>query len=119
LRQKNYEPPIFKGIKICATQLRPAARAYIEEESVRKGAEFTADLRKDHNTHLIAFRPNGPKFEFAHRWNVKVVKPSWFFECLKRQSFVDEQDYLVPYPSPSFSSIPNLNLSGGAETQNF
>eukprot|EP00298_Acanthocystis_sp_HF-20_P012240 c19787_g1_i1.p1 GENE.c19787_g1_i1~~c19787_g1_i1.p1 ORF type:complete len:387 (-),score=116.14 c19787_g1_i1:80-1240(-) len=117
---KDYEPPIFSGIKFCATQLRPAVRAYIEEECVRKGAEYTADLRKDHNTHLIAVRPGGPKFEFAHRWNVKIVKPSWFFDCLKKQTFVDEQDYIIPYyPTPEhhFNDVHILNgLQGGGGT---
>jgi hypothetical protein len=92
---KAYEPPMFIGLKFCATQVRPGVRTYIEEEGIRRGGEYTADLRKDHNTHLIAVRPRGQKFEFAHRWNVKVVSPIWFFACVQAQKYVDEHDFVI------------------------
>eukprot|EP00301_Raphidiophrys_heterophryoidea_P023767 c7521_g1_i1.p1 GENE.c7521_g1_i1~~c7521_g1_i1.p1 ORF type:complete len:394 (+),score=87.45 c7521_g1_i1:456-1637(+) len=94
----SYFPPLFIGLKFCATQIQAGVRAFIEDEATKRGGEYTADLRKDHNTHLIAVRPEGRKFEFAHRWRMKVVSPKWFFECLELDEFVEETEFSIPMP---------------------
>eukprot|EP00299_Pterocystis_sp_00344_P011655 c5476_g1_i1.p1 GENE.c5476_g1_i1~~c5476_g1_i1.p1 ORF type:complete len:403 (-),score=77.48 c5476_g1_i1:425-1633(-) len=96
----NYKPHIFLGLRFCATQIQPGVRQYIEEEAVSRGGTYTADLQRDHNTHLIAVRPEGRKFEYAHKWNIKVVSPQWFFRCLEEREFQDEREFIIPFPSP-------------------
>ena len=69
-----YQPQMFLGLKFCATQVQAGelhqltwilfwnarrlldvgVRSYIEDEAVNYGGSYTADLRRDHNTHLIA-----------------------------------------------------------------
>jgi len=91
----GYKPQIFLGLKFCATQVQAGVRSYIENEATLRGGEYTADLRKDHNTHLIAVRADGPKFEFAHKWKMKVVTPKWFFRCIEAGEYVDEMEFAI------------------------
>lgn len=96
---EDYVPDFFIGLKICCTQLPPDIRQRIARKAAKQGAEYTPDLRKDYNTHLLAMWAEGRKFEFAQRWKMKIVHPRWFYDCLERGQYLDEANYPVT-PGP-------------------
>lgn len=107
--------------RICCTQLPPDLRGRIARKAQKKGAEYTPDLRKDYNTHLIAMWAEGRKYEFATRWKMKIVHPRWFYDCLTHGEFLNEEQYPVTPHQPGVQphafpgNAGDLALHGGAE----
>ena len=96
LAYDTYEPGIFLGLVFCVTQVQAGVRSYVYEQSTSHGGHYTPDLRRDHNTHLIAVRKDGRKYEYAKKWNMKIVTPKWFFDCIESKHFLPETNYTVP-----------------------
>lgn len=86
----------LSGCCITVTGLPQADRNIVEQTARMFGAEFSADLRRNRTTHLIAAIASGAKYDAAIRWgNIIVVPPKWFFDSVVHQMCMQEQLYSV------------------------
>mmetsp|Transcript_9174 Transcript_9174/g.13433 ORF Transcript_9174/g.13433 Transcript_9174/m.13433 type:complete len:101 (+) Transcript_9174:924-1226(+) len=60
-------------------------------------------------SHLIAGAPNGPKFDFAVRNRIRVLRPKWLDAWEAKGSFVDESEFEISEPN-SHQEISTLFL---------
>ena len=69
----------------------------MQKTTEENGAEYRKDLTKT-VTHLIARNPDGEKYKFATKWNIRVVSMKWFTDSIERGMILDEQKYhpLIP-----------------------
>jgi hypothetical protein len=65
------------------------------------GAQYTGDLSKNKNTHLVGKRWEGEKYRKAVEWGVKCVSKSWLEECYRLGHMVHEN----ACPSPDGWSV--------------
>jgi hypothetical protein len=61
----------------------------------------TTDTFSKKNTHLICYKINGPKYEFARKWNIPIIKAEWLYNCIKQQQQLPVHDYLLEQPTIS------------------
>ncbi|KAK5071359.1 protein kinase activating protein dpb11 [Exophiala xenobiotica] len=89
----QYKCPTLFGLKICITGFEDLDfRNELAKNIVKNGGEYTGDLTKD-VTHLIAFTPEGKKYEFAKTWKLKIVSIKWYKDTLDRGMQLDEEKY--------------------------
>lgn len=69
-----------------------SCRAWLQESIIAHGGDYRSDLTKD-VTHLIANAPEGRKYQYAERRNIRVVSLCWFKDCLDRDLVMDESLY--------------------------
>lgn len=67
-------------------------RARLQEEISANGGEYRGDLTKE-VTHLIAFAPEGKKYQYATQWEVKVVDLKWLKDSIERRMILEEDLY--------------------------
>jgi DNA replication regulator DPB11 len=61
------------------------------------GGEYNGDLTKA-VTHLLTFRPEGPKYTHAKNWRLSLVSIEWFYESIERGMILDEKLYHPELP---------------------
>jgi len=89
----QYKCPTLFGLKICITGFEDLDfRNELAKNIVKNGGEYTGDLTKD-VTHLIAFTPEGKKYEYAQTWKLKIVSIKWYKDTLDRGMQLDEEKY--------------------------
>lgn len=89
----EYRLPALYGLQICVTGFEdPDQRQYLMTTIEDQGAIYNGDLTRS-VTHLIANRPQGPKYDRARQWGLKVVSLKWFEESLLRAMVLDESLY--------------------------
>ncbi len=67
-------------------------RARLQEKVSANGGEYRGDLTKA-VTHLIAFAPEGKKYQYAIQWEVKVVDLKWLEDSIERRMILEEALY--------------------------
>lgn len=85
------------------------ARLYIEELLLRMGSKFTKTL-KSTNTHLIASKKVGKKYDFSKKWNVSIVNHLWVEDC-----FVNWKKMDVSFYSNLPRTEENIRIIGDVE----
>lgn len=89
----QYQCPTLFGLKICITGFEDLDfRNELAKNVVKNGGQYTGDLTKD-VTHLIAFTPEGKKYEYAQMWKLKIVSIKWYKDTLDRGMQLDEEKY--------------------------
>lgn len=89
----QYRCPTLYGLKICITGFEDLDfRTELAKNIAKNGGQYTGDLTKD-VTHLIAFVPQGKKYEYAGAWGIKVVSIKWYKDTLDRGMQLDESLY--------------------------
>lgn len=89
---------LASGLVVSATGLSFKERAAVEKLCVKLGASFMATLTRG-ASHLIAGAPNGPKYDFAVRNHIRVLRPKWLYACEAKGSFVDESEFEINEPN--------------------
>jgi hypothetical protein len=119
LDPRPYLLPPFKGLCICVTQLSKEERVRIEKKAVELGATYTPSLHQG-VTHLIAKRPEGPKYDYAKKLRnnqrgkdtrIAVVTVDWFNESVRQNYALKSLEYLFP-------DLDNLQLPLSPINQN-
>lgn len=88
-----YQLPSLYGLQICVTGFDDLdQRQYLMHTINEQGATYNGDLTKA-VTHLIAKRPEGPKYDRARQWGLKIVSLKWFEESLLRGMALEESLY--------------------------
>lgn len=64
----------------------------MQEAISDNGGEYRGDLTKE-VTHLIAYAPEGKKYQYATQWEVKVVGLKWLEDSLARRMILEEALY--------------------------
>lgn len=82
----------MEHVLVATTNYTGDARIYIEELTERMGGRFSKTL-KAVNTHLVASKGVGKKFEFAKSWNVKIVSHMWVEDTFINWKIMDESSY--------------------------
>ncbi|KAK4633509.1 S-M checkpoint control protein rad4 [Fulvia fulva] len=96
--EKEHMIPPFSGLQICLTGFEDMSKRKEIEETVKgNGGRYNGDLTK-HVTHLIAARPEGPKYTHAKQWQINVVSLKWIEDCLVRGMALDETLYRPELP---------------------
>ncbi|EME47352.1 hypothetical protein DOTSEDRAFT_77681 [Dothistroma septosporum NZE10] len=96
--EKEHTVPPFFGLQICLTGFEDMSKRKEIEETVKaNGGRYNGDLTK-HVTHLIAAKPEGPKYTHAKQWEIKVVSVKWLEDCLLRGMALDEALYRPELP---------------------
>ncbi len=67
-------------------------RARLQEKVSANGGEYRGDLTKE-VTHLIAYAPEGKKYQYATQWEVKVVDLKWLEDSIERGMILEEALY--------------------------
>lgn len=94
----EYKCPALYGLKICITGFEDLDfRNELARNIAKHGGQYTGDLTKD-VTHLIAFTPQGKKYEYAGTWGIKVVSLKWYKDTLDRGMQLDETLYHPAMP---------------------
>eukprot|EP00762_Andalucia_godoyi_P008256 ANDGO_02993.mRNA.1 BRCT domain-containing protein At4g02110 len=70
-----------------------AERMEIKSLVALAGAQYTGDLSKSKNTHLIVLRQEGEKYTKALEWGMQVVSRRWLEESILRWARMPESDY--------------------------
>jgi hypothetical protein len=91
---EQYRLASLIGCTICVTGIDEASRVKIENLTKEHGGIYSKDLVKQ-CTHLLAETPQGRKYEYAVKWNIKVVRSRWFFDCLRYRGVIDESRYTL------------------------
>ena len=69
----------------------------MQEDISTNGGEYRGDLTKE-VTHLIAYLPEGQKYQFATQWGIKVIGLKWLDDSLDRRMILDEALYHPTIP---------------------
>ncbi|CDK27546.1 unnamed protein product [Kuraishia capsulata CBS 1993] len=69
----------MESFVLCQTNYTGEARAYIQQLAILLGAKITKTL-KPTNTHLIASKAVGKKYDAAKSWGLKIVSHQWLEE---------------------------------------
>ena len=77
---------------IAITNYTGDSRIYIEELTMRMGGKFSKTM-KSTNTHLVASKSVGKKFEFAKTWNVMIVNHMWVEDSFINWKIMDVSEY--------------------------
>jgi DNA replication regulator DPB11 len=89
----EHRAPTFYGLRICLTGFdNLEKRQQITQIVQQNGAEYHGDLTK-HVTHLVAAAPEGKKYEYARKWNLKVVSEKWLHDSEERGMALNESLY--------------------------
>ncbi|KAK9473948.1 uncharacterized protein V1510DRAFT_391265 [Dipodascopsis tothii] len=81
----------MKDMSISISNYTGDSRHYLEKLIEACGAKYTKVLKND-NTHLIASRPTGDKYEAACDWRIHVVNHLWIEETYAAGAVQDVQD---------------------------
>ncbi|EEB07021.1 BRCT domain-containing protein Rad4 [Schizosaccharomyces japonicus yFS275] len=95
--QLEYTLPALFSTRVCITNIDQPERSRIEQAVVRNGGFFSPDLTRD-ITHLIAGNMTGRKYEFALKWNIKVVRQEWLWDSIRRGAVLDADFYSMDVP---------------------
>ena len=91
--EEEYKYPIFGGLIICVTGFEDLTlRTQLQECVSENGGDYRGDLTKQ-VTHLIAFKPEGKKWQYANQWGLKVVTIQWLRDSLERGLILEESAY--------------------------
>jgi DNA replication regulator DPB11 len=91
--EAQYKLPTFTGLIICITGFDDLSfRAQLQQKIDELGGKYTGDLTK-HVTHLIAFKAEGKKYQYAMQWRKHIVTLQWFQDSLQRGMQLDETKY--------------------------
>ena len=74
------------------TGLTPPSRRQIEQDTKQYGGKYSGELHEG-VTHLISLKPEGKKYEYAIKNNIKVVSPLWHTDCVERCGQVNPSKY--------------------------
>lgn len=85
--------PALAGCCICVTGLdnRQEVKIIIEEN----GGVYSGELDMEKCSHLVAKQARGMKYEYAVKWRLFVVSPSWLYDSVRQGVCLDEQSYTV------------------------
>lgn len=90
---EQYRLPALYGLQICVTGFDDLDHRLDMIQSINDhGATYNGDLTRA-VTHLIANRPEGPKYDRAKQWGLKIVSLKWFQESLRRGMALEEALY--------------------------
>ncbi|KAF1345814.1 twin BRCT domain-containing protein, partial [Delphinella strobiligena] len=90
---EQYRLPALYGLQICVTGFDDLDHRLDMIQSINDhGATYNGDLTRA-VTHLIAKRPEGPKYDRAKQWGLKIVSLKWFQESLERGMALEEALY--------------------------
>jgi hypothetical protein len=99
-------------ILVATTNYTGDARLYIEELVQRMGGSFSKTL-KSTNTHLVASKSVGKKFEFANSWGVKIVSHVWVEESFTNWKIMEESKYnCYPRDNNNVRFIGDVKFNG-------
>lgn len=91
--EQQYMLPTFSGLTICVTGFDDIEqRNYIINTIGEQGGTYSGDLDRS-VTHLIAKFPQGPKYNRAKLWKMKIVSLKWFDDSIKRGMTLEEGSY--------------------------
>lgn len=97
---------------IATTNYTGDSRIYIEELVLRMGGKFSKTM-KSANTHLVASKSVGKKFEFANTWNVKIVNHMWVEDSFVNWELMDVVNYKrLPRDTKGVRFIGDVQFSG-------
>ena len=90
---EQYRLPALYQLQICVTGFDDLdQRQDIIRRINDQGGLYNGDLTKT-VTHLIAKRPEGPKYDRAKQWGLRIVSLKWFEESLDRGMALEESLY--------------------------
>ncbi|KAI9799029.1 MAG: hypothetical protein M1825_004925, partial [Sarcosagium campestre] len=96
--EEKYRLPTFAGLRVCLTGFDdPVQRQEMREVLTANGAEYYGDLTKE-VTHLIAYRSQGAKYNFAMKLGMRVMAPEWLADSVERRMVLDESLYSLLLP---------------------
>ncbi|KZF26720.1 hypothetical protein L228DRAFT_279888 [Xylona heveae TC161] len=96
--EEEHKLPSFEGLRICLTGFNILEeRQALIDAIINNGAAYHGDLTKA-VTHLIAYTPEGKKYQYATEWGLRVVAREWLSDSLERGMRLDENLYhpLIP-----------------------
>ena len=67
-------------------------RGQLQETITANGGNYKGDLTKS-VTHLIAFSPEGKKYQYAAQWGIQIISLRWLKDSLDRGMVLDEALY--------------------------
>lgn len=91
--EAQHKLPTFAGLTICITGFDDLNfRAQLQQKIDEEGGKYTGDLTK-HVTHLIAYKAEGKKYQYAMQWQKQIVTLQWLKDSLERGMQLDETKY--------------------------
>lgn len=91
--EAQYKLPTFAGLTICITGFDDLGfRAQLQQKIDKEGGKYTGDLTK-HVTHLIVYKAEGKKYQYAMQWQKQIVTLQWLKDSLERGMQLDETKY--------------------------
>lgn len=104
----------FKGHFVCATNFENEEdRVEIEKLVTENGGQFSRNLHQN-ITILVTPRIMGVKCEYAVKWNIPLVSPSWVYDSMKSYIPIDPVFYAfngsTALPGPVRTFDPTMNL---------
>lgn len=85
--------PVRGRLLCCVTGFEdPTVRQEISDLVQANGGIYTGDLTK-RVTHLIAYKPEGRKYQAAKNWGIQTVSIEWVRDSVERGMILDEKCY--------------------------
>ena len=121
LNEDDYcPPPIWgRGLIVALTGFQDIEiRAGVERSVTSAGGKFSPQLQPD-VTHLVAFSPEGAKYERAREWNIRIVTLGWVRECEHTGIYQPPEHFALPseeergWSSTEISRLPNSAVLDG------
>eukprot|EP00644_Phytophthora_capsici_P003174 jgi/Phyca11/5704/fgenesh1_pm.PHYCAscaffold_7_\ len=92
---KNFGLRLLEGIGICTTGLTMEEKESVAQQATDHGAQYDGRLELGFTSVLIAHHPEGAKYEAAVANDIPVVHLAWFYACLEREMFVEEEEFAL------------------------
>ncbi|XP_078332044.1 DNA topoisomerase 2-binding protein 1-like isoform X2 [Crassostrea virginica] len=91
----EYACPIFKGLVITVSGLDSEERNQVKKAVEAEGGKYTGEMKVNECTHLIINKPKGPKYEFAKKWKIHIVKSDWLYDSIEKGYCLEEKQFAL------------------------
>ena len=92
--------PGFSDLSISISGFEGLEREHISRLITFLGGTCTERFSRK-NTHLICFRPQGPKFVHASKWSIPVIEVHWLYACATEGTALPIGGFIVSVPPPA------------------
>ncbi|KAK1937029.1 DNA topoisomerase 2-binding protein 1 [Phytophthora citrophthora] len=92
---KDFGLRLLEGIGICTAGLTMEEKESVAQQATDHGAQYDGRLELGFTSILIAHHPEGAKYEAAVANDIPVVHLAWFYACLEREMFVEEEEFAL------------------------
>jgi NAD-dependent DNA ligase len=82
VNEAKFSVPYLAQLRVSITGYPPEEREDVKTKCEANGGVYTSHLDRD-CTHLLALNTQGPKYDAAVKWGLKIVSKDWLDDHIK------------------------------------